>query len=237
MLARKHHGRALEQTELVFARKLSKRNHRTAKGDRTNCRAQEQLKSVAKRNGRTARSDIQGIRLGHGGNSNKHCRQTNHGVHKGHKLRHFGHLDPLGHGGANGTAHDQACHDQAQALGQRNAPAQHRFSHGGDQAHRGENGNRHAGHAKHISSNRGGGVRQPFECLNKTDRCNQVQKRNGIHGKAKHLRSLLLGSGCLLLFFLEHFQHTAGHQKAAEYIHGGQGHGQHAHGHAQRGFS
>ena len=151
MLARKGDRRALKEPELVFSAELAKRNHRTTEGDSANRRAQEQLQPVTGRNRQTFGHDVEGIRLRHGGDGDKHSRQTNHAVHESHQLGHLGHLNAFGHQCARCSPNDQ-CTDHVHHA--------ERFATGGfnNQRTGGEDGNGHADHAEQISAQRGGGV-------------------------------------------------------------------------------
>ncbi len=191
MLPGKHHRRALEQAELVGTRELAKGDDRPREGDRTDGRAQEQLQSVTRRNRRALVQTVQQrSRLDHRSHGDKYRRQTDHAVEEGHQFGHLGHLDRLGTVSAIGTTGDHVQQHPAHAGDA--APSDL-----DDQRRRGQYGDRHAGHAKDVAADRGGRVRKPLECLNKTDARHEVQQSYQIHAHGRALLSPPWRPSCL----------------------------------------
>jgi hypothetical protein len=118
--------------------------------------------------------DVERPGLGHAGDRDEHRGQADHAVHERDQFRHLGHLDALGHQRAGGAADQQAQHHPAHA-DTRDLGAQL-----DDQSDRGHRGNRHADHAERVAGARRGRVRQPFQCLDETDRRHQVQQNDDV---------------------------------------------------------
>ncbi len=174
VLTLEHHRRALEQPEFVLARQLAEGDHGSAEGDGTDGGAQEQLEAVAGRDGVALLDDREGVRLGHRRNGDEHRGQTDHAVHEGHQLGHLGHLDALGHDGANRTAHHQTEEHVADARCRIGRELE-------DQAGGGEHGDGHARHAEAIADARRGGMGQALERLDEADGGDQVQQGDYVH--------------------------------------------------------
>ena len=196
MLAGEDHRRALEEPELVFARKLAEGDHRAAEGDCTDCSPKKEFEPVAGWN-RRARDDVgddgaslrlgadqqflgivgnaEGPGFGHCGDRDADRGQTDHAVHEGDQFGHLGHLDLGGHVGAGAAADDQTEKHPGQA---------HRCEFGAhhvDERDRGHRGDAHADHAEKIAPDGGGGVRQTFECLDEADRGDEIQQDDEVH--------------------------------------------------------
>ena len=108
MLKGKVNRCTLKEPEFVLAREFSKRNDRAAEGDGTNGRTQKELQSVALRNGVTlVVNNLKGQRLCNCCYGNENSGQTNHAVHEGHQLGHFGHLNTLRHDRTQGAANQK----------------------------------------------------------------------------------------------------------------------------------
>jgi len=147
VLALEYHRGALEQAELVLAGQLAEGDHRTGEGDGTDGRAEEQLQAVTHRNRVTdLLDDAQRLRLDHRGDGDEHRGQADHAVHEGDQLGHLGHLDALGHDGADAAADQQADDHVADAGGGQLAAELE------DQADRGQYRQAHADHAEQVAA-------------------------------------------------------------------------------------
>ena len=113
VLARIHDRRALEQAELVLARELAERDHRTGERDRADERADEQLDAIAVRNRIAGSGEAERRRFRHHRIRDTHRRKTDQRVHRGDEFRHLRHLDFRRDVRADRAADDQRREQQA----------------------------------------------------------------------------------------------------------------------------
>jgi hypothetical protein len=193
VLADKGDRRALEQAELVLAAELAEGDDGTGEGDGADEGTQGQLDAVAARDQAALGGDGKGPGLGHRSHGDEHRSEADHAVEEGHQLGHLGHLDALGHQGADAAADEQAAEHPDHALGARLAHLPGEFD---DQCAGGQDGDRHADHAEQVAADRGRRVAQALQGLDEADAGNEVQQRDEVHRHLSALPSSPPGPSC-----------------------------------------
>ena len=116
------------------------------------------------------RADAEGLRRVERAGGDQHRREAHERVEGGDELRHRRHRDPPRGHGADAAADREPAHHQR--------PADRAGGRRGRE--RGDDGDRHAGHAEQIALPRGFGIGKPAQRQNEQDAGDEIEQRDDI---------------------------------------------------------